>query len=205
MASCRRRPPATTGRPWPPGGSPRHRVVERAVDGSSLAPHAPQARDAARQEQRDENEQQAEHEQPVFRAALCVNQLLPRLTTAAPSTGPIERAAAAHRGPDRDLDRVGRRHLARIDDADLRHVQRTGDAADDRGQRPDEQLEVAAGCSRRTSRASRRRGSPSARGRASSARSQRPSSRMPSSVDGGDHEQRHPRCRRGDRENPGSA
>ena len=54
--------------------------------------------------------------------------------------GADQRAAAADRDPDHRLDRVGRRELARIDDADLRHVERAGDAGHAGRQREDEQL-----------------------------------------------------------------
>ena len=70
----------------------------------------------------------------------CVNQLFAPLTKKAPTIGPISVAAAADRRPDRDLDRRRRRHLARVDDADLRHVERAGDAAHHRRERPDREL-----------------------------------------------------------------
>ena len=53
-----------------------------------------------------------------------------------------QRSAPAHRHPDRHLDRVRRLHLARVDDSDLRDVERAGQTAQHRGQGPDEQLVV---------------------------------------------------------------
>ena len=40
----------------------------------------------------------------------------------------VERAPPSDRNPYDDFDRIDRRELARVDDADLRHIQRTGDA-----------------------------------------------------------------------------
>ena len=74
------------------------------------------------------DEQPAEREQPEFASSAAVNQVLAELTSTAPMIGADERAAAADRRPDHHLDRVGRRELAGIDDADLRHVERAGDA-----------------------------------------------------------------------------
>ena len=53
-----------------------------------------------------------------------VNQVLPKLTSTAPSDRAKQRAAAADRDPDHRLDRIDRRELARIDDPDLRHIKR---------------------------------------------------------------------------------
>ncbi len=51
-----------------------------------------------------------------------------------------QRAAAADRDPDHRFDGIGRREFARIDDADLRHVERAGNAGHAGRQREHEQL-----------------------------------------------------------------
>ena len=81
----------------------------------------------------------AEEEQPVLRERLG-EEALRAVDEERAEHRPEQRAAPAHRDPDRDLDRVGRRHLAGVDDAHLRHVQRAGHAAHHRRQRPDEEL-----------------------------------------------------------------
>jgi hypothetical protein len=58
-----------------------------------------------------------------------VNQLLAKLTSDGADDRADQRAAAADRHPDHHLDGVGRGEFARIDDADLRHVERAGDPA----------------------------------------------------------------------------
>ncbi len=108
---------------------------------------AQQADHAVRQEQRHRDEQRAQEEQPELGEG-----------DGEPALGAVDeegaddradqRRAAADRGPDRDLDAGRRAHLAGVDDADLRHVQRAGDAAHHRAQRPDAQLVGHAGCSR---------------------------------------------------------
>ena len=71
-----------------------------------------------------------------------VKMLLPKLTRIAPMIGPIKRAAPADRRPDDHFDRVGRREFAGVDDADLRHVERAGDARHHRRDGEDEELHV---------------------------------------------------------------
>ena len=84
-----------------------------------------------------------------------------------------QRAAPADRDPDHDLDRVGRRELARVDDADLRHVERAGDAASTAETVEDEELVVLDAVAEEARRGSRRRGSRSAPCRASTSTMQR--------------------------------
>jgi hypothetical protein len=43
----------------------------------------------------------------------------------------IERPTAANGHPDHDFDRIDRGELTGIDDADLRHIERAGDAGND--------------------------------------------------------------------------
>jgi hypothetical protein len=87
---------------------------------------AEQADDALRQEQRDRDEHRAEHVEPELREGLR-EPALRAVDEERADDRADQGAAAADRGPDRDLDRRGRRHLARVDDADLRHVERAGD------------------------------------------------------------------------------
>ena len=96
---------------------------------------------AARQEQGHEDEQQAEEEQPIL-GKRHGEHALRAVDDKRAEYRADEAAAPAHRHPDRDLDRVRRRHFARIDDAHLRHVERAGDAADHRGHGPDGELVV---------------------------------------------------------------
>ena len=72
--------------------------------------------------------------------AVTVSQLLAPFTRKAPTNGSDQRGAAAHGGPDGDLDRVGRAHLAGVDDADLRHIERARHAAHHGRNGPDREL-----------------------------------------------------------------
>ncbi len=71
-----------------------------------------------------------------------VAQLLSALTPTEPMIGPtsVPRPPTAH--PDDRLERLFRRHLARVDDSHLRRVERASQAGDDRGVNENEQLEV---------------------------------------------------------------
>ena len=98
------------------------------------------ADDAARQQQGHADEQAAEHVEPIRRQrrrgeiGLCVIDQ----NRAERRAG--EGAAAADRHPDHGFDRIARRELARIDDADLRHVERAGNTGHTGRQCEHEQL-----------------------------------------------------------------
>ena len=84
--------------------------------------------DAAREDQRRQHEQAAQHEQPRSPERRRSARSWPRLTSTAPRIAPTSVPRPPTDDPDRDLDRVAGRELARVDDADLRHVERAGDA-----------------------------------------------------------------------------
>ena len=88
------------------------------------------------------DEQPAEHEQPVGRQQAGGEIGLGVVDHEGAEHRAGERAAAADRDPDHRLDRIGRREFARIDDADLRHIERAGNARHAGRQREHEQLVV---------------------------------------------------------------
>ena len=91
-ATCRRRGVNDAGRRAGAreldvaAGAARHRASTALIAAARVARH--ESRDAVRQEQRDEDEHEAEHEQPVLGEGLR-EPALAELTTAAPITGPI--------------------------------------------------------------------------------------------------------------------
>src|SRR5882724_1640151 len=97
--------------------------------------------DAARQEERDGDEETAEREQPGFRYG-AGEVALGEVDEDGPDRRSDQRAAPADRDPDHDFDRIGGRELARVDDADLRHIERAGDPGHAGRQHEDEQLVV---------------------------------------------------------------
>ena len=111
-----------------------------ALSRRSVRPVLQRADDAARQEQRHRDEQAAEHEQPVRREHAGGEVGLGVVDQHRAEHRAGQRAAAADRDPDHRLDGIGRREFARIDDADLRHVERAGDARHAGRQREHEQL-----------------------------------------------------------------
>ena len=108
--------------------------VQRVTAASARRRSRQQADEAARQEQRHEHEQRAERIQPDLRQR-AGEVGLGVVDEHRAGDRAVQRAAAADRHPDHDLDRVDRRELARVDDADLRHVQRAGDAGEHRRER----------------------------------------------------------------------
>ena len=98
------------------------------------------ADDAARQQQRHGNEQPAEHEQPIGRenAAGEIGLAVVHQHGAEHRAG--QRAPPADRDPDHGLDGIARGKFARVDDADLRNVERAGDPGHAGGQSEDEEL-----------------------------------------------------------------
>ena len=105
-----------------------------------------------------------------------------------------QRAAAADRDPDHRLDRVGRRELARVDDADLRHVERPADAGHHRGQHPDHQLVGSPAGSRGTACGSPRRAPRPAPCRSASRPRQRASRNCAAQEQRRQHQQRRTAC-----------
>ncbi len=105
-------------------------------------PFLDRADDALRQQQRHQNEQCAEHEQPVRREETGREHGLGVINDDRAKRRAGQRAAAADRDPDDGLDGVAGRKFTGIDDADLRHVQRTGDAGHAGRQREHEQFVV---------------------------------------------------------------
>ena len=93
-----------------------------------------------RQQQRHQDEQAAQHEQPVGRQHAAGERGLSVVHQDRADHRAGQRAAAADRDPDHRFDGIGRRKFARIDDADLRHVERAGDAGHAGRQREHEQL-----------------------------------------------------------------
>ena len=98
------------------------------------------ADDAARHQQGGADEQAAQHEQPIRRQNAGGEIGLGVVDHEGAEHRAGERAAAADRDPDHGLDRVAGREFARIDDADLRHVERAGNARHAGRQREHEQL-----------------------------------------------------------------
>src|SRR6478752_4324838 len=97
------------------------------------------ARNAVREKERDCDEQQAEHVQPGVGHGGGEEATQP-IDDEGAQNRPEQRGTPADRHPNPHLDRVSRLHLARIDDADLWHVQRPRQPAQDRAQRPSEEL-----------------------------------------------------------------
>ena len=99
------------------------------------------AKNAVRQEQRNGDEEAAEQEEPGGRkrgGEIALRKVDEHC--ADDRTG--KRGAAADRRPDDDFDRVGGRKLARVDDADLRHIERAGNSGHAGGDDEGEELHV---------------------------------------------------------------
>ena len=105
-----------------------------------LPPGVEGADDALRQQQRHQDEQRAQHEQPVRRQRARGEEGLGVVDDDGAERRADQRAAAADRDPDHRLDGIARREFARVDDADLRHIERAGDAGHAGRQREHEQL-----------------------------------------------------------------
>ncbi len=105
-----------------------------------LPPGVEGADDALRQQQRHQDEQRAQHEQPVRRQRARGEDGLGVVDDDGAERRADQRAAAADRDPDHRLDRIARREFAGVDDADLRHIERAGDAGHAGRQREHEQL-----------------------------------------------------------------
>ena len=99
------------------------------------------ADNAAGQEQGDEDEQAAEDEEPEFRRDGGEGALA-EIHQQRPDDRADQRAAAADRRPDDDLDGIDRGELAGIDDADLRHVEGAGNAGHHRRDGEGEELHM---------------------------------------------------------------
>jgi hypothetical protein len=98
-----------------------------------------QAHHAVRQEQRDAmNSAPRKYSQNSARTT--VSQLLAPLTMNAPMMGPTSVARPPTAAQIAISIELAGAHLARVDDADLRHVQRAGHAAHHGRQRPDVSL-----------------------------------------------------------------
>src|SRR3954453_2626339 len=93
-----------------------------------LPPGIQSADDALRQQQGHQDEQCAQHEQPVRRQRARREDGLGVVDDDRSQGGADQGAAAADRNPDHRLDRIAGRELAGIDDPDLWHVERAGDA-----------------------------------------------------------------------------
>src|SRR6266550_6281341 len=105
-----------------PASSHPSRDTIAFIGSQGPSPRGPQKpRHASRQEERYQDEQEAQQKEPVLGQGLG-KPALPEIDQSRAEHRPEQRAASADRGPDGDLDRVGWRHLARIDDADLRDV-----------------------------------------------------------------------------------
>ena len=98
------------------------------------------ADDAARQEQCHRDEETAQEKQPIRREQTGGEGGLRIIDQDRAQHRAGQRAAAADRDPDHGFDGVGRLEFARIDDADLRHIERAGDAGHAGRQREHEQL-----------------------------------------------------------------
>ena len=96
--------------------------------GPAGAPPFVSADNPARQQQRYRNEQAAQYEQPIRREPASGEEGLGVVHDEGTENGTGEGAAAANSDPDNRLDRIAGGKLARIDDADLRHVERAGNA-----------------------------------------------------------------------------
>src|SRR5690606_22447389 len=97
-------------RRWPPRARPQ----------AARAPMVERADDALGQQNRDGDKEAAEEEEPDIRRR-AGEPGLGIVHQHGPQDGAVQVTAPADRHPDDDLNRVGRRELARIDDADLRH------------------------------------------------------------------------------------
>jgi hypothetical protein len=86
------------------------------------------------------DEQSAENEQPIRREQSGGERGLGVIDQDGAEHGAGERAAAPDRDPDHRFDRIGGGEFARVDDADLRHIERAGDAGHAGRQREHEQL-----------------------------------------------------------------
>ena len=82
----------------------------------------------------------AQHEQPVGREHAGGEERLCVVDDDGAERSADQRTAAADRDPDHRLDRIARREFARVDDADLRHIERAGDAGHAGRHREHEQL-----------------------------------------------------------------
>ena len=98
------------------------------------------ADDAARQEQRHGDEQATEHEQPIRRENAAGEIGFAVVHQHRPEYGAGQRSPPADCDPDHSLDGIARREFARVDDADLRDVERAGDACHAGRQRENEHL-----------------------------------------------------------------
>ena len=67
---------------------------------------------------------------------------MPKLTRIAPSAAPTNVPRPPTATQIADLDRIGRREFARVDDADLRHIEGPGDAGHHGRDGKDEELVV---------------------------------------------------------------
>src|SRR5215472_15424349 len=92
-----------------------------------------------REYQRRQHEEAAEEEQPDLRRR-AGQPGLRQIDQHGANRRADQRAAAADRYPNRDLDRIAWRELARIDDADLRDVERPGYPGEHRRDREHEKL-----------------------------------------------------------------
>lgn len=91
--------------------------------GALCPDHADDADNALREEQGDKHEDEAESVQPAVREDAGEYGL--RVVDEDRSDNrAVERGASADRNPDDDLNRVYRVELARVDDADLRDIER---------------------------------------------------------------------------------
>src|SRR6516164_5260515 len=123
-----------------PGGRVRH--ARGWV--TPLPPFLPtlmdRADDAAWQQQRHGDEQPAEHEQPIGRenAAGEIGLAVVHQHGAEYRAG--QRTPPADRDPDHGLDGIARGKFARVDDADLRNVERAGDAGHASGESKHQEL-----------------------------------------------------------------
>ncbi|EGE57973.1 hypothetical protein RHECNPAF_3500022 [Rhizobium etli CNPAF512] len=96
---------------------------------------------ALRQEQRDGDKEAAERKQPELREEAGEDRLA-AIDEDRADDRPDQRASPADRRPDDDFDRVGGREFARIDDADLRNVERAGYACHHRRDNEGEEFEM---------------------------------------------------------------
>jgi hypothetical protein len=103
------------------------------------APQQPD--DPAREDQCRQDEQCAEDEQPGFGCGTGQPGLR-RVDKDGADDCPHQGAAPADRDPDRDLDRIAGREFARIDDADLRNIERAGNAGEHSRNSKDKQLGI---------------------------------------------------------------
>src|SRR5271165_6321277 len=100
-----------------------------------------QPNDPAREDERRQDKQCAEHEQPGFGRGTGQPGLR-RVDEDGADNCPHQGAAPADRDPDSDLDRIAGREFARIDNPDLRNVEGSRDAGQHGRGGKDEQLRI---------------------------------------------------------------